>query len=224
MTKITQELLAKPISELTDEELELVTQERKKKAAKAEKRKREAYEHEREVLIKSLCAKAADMNQKIAELKATSFGQLDKFYERMKEYGEISTDNRGNFSIKTKDGRLKIEYTNHVIREFDERAETAVEHMELFLKEEFVKKHSQEAYDMIKSLLHRKDSDGSFDINLINRLEQMRDRFNHEHWIKALDLFKESYSESGSSQYIRFYERDPSTQKFKLINLNFASV
>lgn len=218
-----QDILSKPASELTHEELEELLKSKKKKREREELKRREAYTQEREVLIKSLSSQARQLNDQLADFKGKAFDQLSTFYNKMKEYGEIPEDNKGNFTIKTHDGSVKIEFTNHIIREFDERAEAAAAHLEEFLKEEFVKKRNQDGYDMIKSIT-KKGKDGKFDVNLISRLEQIRNRFDHPEWIKALDLFKEAYAEYGSSQYVRFYMRNGSSQQYEQIPLNFARV
>lgn len=220
---MNQDILSKPISELSDEEFEAAAKARSAKKKQEAKKRRELYVANRETMIKSLSGQALDLHKKLADFKNRVFEQLDMFYIKMLEYGELPKGNKGSYSIKSDDGILKIEYVNHIIREFDERSEAAAVHMENFLKD-FVKKRDHKAYEMIKSLLHRKGKDNKFDVNLINRLEQMRDEFDHEEWIKALDLFKESYTENGSTRYVRFYVRNGSTQQLEQVQLNFSNV
>lgn len=218
-----EEFLSKPASELSADELEQLLKTKSDQEKKEKIHKRNRYEKDRDVLIKSLSAKARMISQNLEEFKQNTFEQLDTFKAQMLEYGNVKTSGKGNFTIKSDDGLLKVEFSNQIKKEFDERAEAAALLMDEFLQD-FVKKKDRKSYALIQSLLTRKGADKNFDVNLINRLEKMRDEFDHPKWTEALDLFKESYRETGSARYVRFYQQNPSSQAWEMIPLNFASI
>jgi len=139
----------------------------------------------------------------------------------MKEFGEVKSNHKGNFQLKSTDAEYKVEFSNQMIKEFDERAELAADHLNEFLLT-FVKKSGNAAYKYMKGVTEKKND--KFDINLVGRLFKMEDEFDHPSFKKAVELFKASYVEVDSAQYIRFFKRNEQTGAYENINLNFASV
>lgn len=215
------EIANKPVSELSTEELDQLLQERQK-AIKAEKAKREkAYLSAKNQLVNELVHNAQGLNEILREFKEKSFERLKEHYERMKEFGDVRSNNKGNFQLKSDDGEFKVEFSNQVIKEFDERAEMAAEHLNEFLASH-VKKRSEADYNMIKGFIEKKND--KFDVSLVGRLFQMEDNYDNPSWKKAIELFKASYVEVDSAQYIRFFQRNAQNDQFETVNLNFASV
>lgn len=215
------EIASKPVSELTAEELKtlLADVQRKEKAEKAKKEK--AYQATKNQLVNELVHDALEIQEDLKEFKGAAFSRLKEHYERMKEFGDVRSNHKGNFQLKSDCGDFKVEFSNQVIKEFDERAELAAEHLNQFLLTH-VKKKDTEMYEYIKGLSEKKND--KFDINLVGRLFAMEDKFQHESWKKAIELFKASYVEVDSAQYVRFFKRNDQNGQYENINLNFASV
>lgn len=215
------EIASKPVSELTAEELKtlLADVQRKEKAEKAKKEK--AYQATKNQLVNELVHNAIGIRDILLEFKNSSFDRLKSHYELMKEYGEVKSNHKGNFQLKSDDGQFKVEFANQVIKEFDERSELAAEHLNEFLATH-VKKRSEADYNMIKGFIEKKND--KFDVSLVGRLFQMEDNYEHPLWKKAIELFKVSYVEVDSAQYVRFFKRNDQNGQYENINLNFASV
>jgi len=206
--------------EPTIEELEAMLE--KRKAAEKERlaSARKAYENTRERLLATLCVSACNLQEQLSEFKRESFEALQLFREQMLAYGDLrnGTSNKGNFEVKNE--HFKIQFSSHILKRFDERAELAEEKLKTFLKT-FVKKRDKEVFELVNALLERNEKNGDFDINLINRLYQLEDRFDDENWRDGIRLFKESYSPSGTAQYARFYTKDEAG-KWEQVPLDFS--
>ena len=59
--------------------------------------------------------------------------EMNDFYNQMQEYGDVSTGNKGNFSIKSADGRKRVDFKKQTISAFDERAALADHKLKNFL-------------------------------------------------------------------------------------------
>lgn len=218
-----QETKTPPTEQLdgfTDEQLEAILEARKKQAQNAEKAKRRAYEKRRNDLVEMLVDEAAVLNIVIGEFKGKAFKTLGNFYNAMQEYGDVRDGNKGNFTIKNEKGDRIITFRHQIIKGFDERATLAEKKLKEFL-ETTVKVKSRDVYDLVTSLLER-NSQGDYDIGLINRLYAIEDKFDHPAWKESIALFKQSYNETNTANYINFYTVDSNGNK-QAINLQFAS-
>ena len=218
---MNQEIANKPVSELTSAELKELMKETQRKENAAKAKKEAKYQATKNQLVNELVAKAIGIQEILKEFKAQGFDQLGAHYELMKEFGEVKSNHKGNFQLKSTDGEFKVEFSNHMIKEFDERAELAADHLNEFLAAH-VKKRSEADYNMIKGFIEKKND--KFDVGLVGRLFQMENNYDHPSWKKAIDLFRASYVEVDSAQYIRFFKKNEQTGAYENINLNFASV
>jgi hypothetical protein len=215
------EIANKNVNELTNEELDQLVKDRQRKA-KADKVKKElAYQAAKNELVNKLVHNAQGLSDLLKEFKDQAFDQLNGHYQRMKEYGDVKEGHKGNFQLKSEDGEFKVEFTNQIIKEFDERADMAAEHLNEFLLSH-VKKRSKADYNMIKTFIEKKND--KFDVSLVGRLYQMEDNYEDQLWKKAIELFRVAYVEVGSAYYVRFFKRNDQSGQWEAINLNFASV
>mgnify|MGYP001627236097 CR=1 FL=1 len=210
------------LKDVSTAELERIVEARKKQETDAEKAKREAYEKNKNNLVYALCHFGIQLNDELLEFKQKAFNELRKFYEEMKAYGDVKEANKGNFSIKSADGKYMIKYSRQAIGSFDERANLAEQKLREFLAET-VKKREKAIYELVMGLLERNKLSGDFDSNNIQKLYKLEDKFDHPLWKESIKLFKESFNETGTNYYARFFAQD-STGKFKNIDLNFSSL
>lgn len=208
------------LSEFTDEQLEAIIEARKKQAQNAEKAKRRAYENRRNKLTEELVDDASVLSLMIADFKSKAFASLGDFYNAMQEYGDLKEGNKGGFTIKNDNGDRIITFRHQTNKGFDERATLAEKKLKEFL-ETTVKVKAREVYELVTSLLER-NSQGDYDIGLINRLYTIEDKFDHPLWVEAIKLFKESYNETNTANYVNFYIVDADGNK-QTVNLQFSS-
>ncbi|MBA9078966.1 DUF3164 family protein [Rufibacter quisquiliarum] len=210
------------LKEVPTEELERLLALRKQEEKFEKQRQREQYEAEEHQLVVHLTENANKLHGALAGFKKVCFDRLKEHYEKLKAYGGVSEANKGNFSIKSADGLMKVEYSKQVGKGFDARASLAEERLKMFL-ESFVRVKDKRMYKMVTSLLERNAVTGDFDIKLINRLYKMEEDFDNQDWKEAIRLFKESYTEQKTTNYVRFFLADENG-KLQPLSLNFASL
>lgn len=210
------------LSKVSAEELAAALREKQKAARKKKEDNKKSYEKERDEIINDLLQDAIGVGMMMQALKVKAMKTLPAFREKMLEYGSLrkGENNKGTFEIKN--DRFKIMFTHQIVKGFDERAELAEAKLKEFLSTT-VKKRDQKLHDLILSLISRDTKTNSFDINLINRLYQMEDKFEEPNWVDAIRLFKESFSPNGTAQYVRFFSKN-SINQWEPINLDFAKI
>ncbi len=210
------------LSQLSTEQLEALLREKKKAQEEELAAKRKAYETDRDKLINFLGHHAIQCVRSIQTLKDAAMNQLPAFRGRMLQYGDLrrGENNKGSFEIKN--DRFKIVFSSQINKRFDERAQLAEARLKKFL-ETTVKKRDKEIYQLVSSLLERNDKTGDYDIDLINRLYKLEDKFDNEDWREAIRMFKEAYNPTGTAQYVRFF-RMLENGSWEPIVLDFAKL
>lgn len=209
------------IQELTADQLEQLLAKKRKEEAAEREAKRQAYETSRDDMVQAAVTLAERLSNDLATFKLDVFGRFQQLYILMMAYGDVRRDSRGSFTVKTTDGNLKVEVDHQRIFSFDERAIAAAQLVRDFLADK-VKKKDQKTYDLIVDLLE-KDKQGNFDPRKIQLLYKHEPRMQDDRFTQACDLFRESYTEDRTAQYIRFYRKDESG-KYRPISLNFSSL
>lgn len=219
---MTQTTTPIALDELTEEQLQEMLDKKREKSRKEAEKKRQQYAKERNDIVMLLTTGAKQLSEMLASFKTDSFRELETFRQTMHEYANISSDNKGNFTIMNDEGTRKIEYRIQHKHAFNELANNAALHLRKFMGS-FMKSRNQEAFELISSLLE-KNTKGEYDIQLIQRLYKMEDRYTDTDWKEAIRLFKEAYQQQDSSSYVRYYERNASDGSWQMINLSFSKV
>lgn len=198
--------------------------ELKKQLAQAEAQEREAkniqrqsYEELKNEVVEELCNGALDLTDQLKNFKTAAFGNMQTLYTMLQEYSSRHADGKGNFRVEYGDKR--VSYKRQGKPTFDERSHQAEKHIIDFVNSKF--KDDEDTRDLVMSLLERKK--GELDVNLVQKLYQMEDRFQDENWKRGIELLKESYSFSHSKDYIGFEVRNEQGEWLP-INLQFSNV
>lgn len=207
------------IEKLTDEQLEELLSKRKEEKRLAKIAQKEAYEKDRNSMVAVLISEAVELHASMLQFKQQAMQQLSNWLERMKEYGEGKEDQQ-NCQLLSADGTLKIIYTKSISKGFDERSKLAEEKLKQYLEVK-VKKRDKESYKLIMSLLERNHVTGELDISNINRMYKMEEEINDPLFSESMALFRESYVETTSKNYARFYKKGENNQ-WQAIVLDFA--
>lgn len=194
--------------ELADARTRELTQQQKQK---------EAYESLKSEIIISLCTKAIELNKSLKSFKNEAFDGMQTTYSMLQEYSSRHADGKGNFRIEFEG--MRVSYKRQGKASFDERSHQAEKHIIDFVNSKFG--NDADVRDLIMSLLERKK--GELDIQLIQKLYAMENRFLDKNWKRGIELLKESYSYSHSKDYISFEQQD-STGQWNAINLQFSNV
>lgn len=209
----------KPIdlSQLSPEELQAELDRRNADIIAGKQRQRKAYEDLKEQTIISLCTGALTINETLKAFKLKAFEDMQTIYEMLKEYSSRHADGKGNFRIEH--GNYRVSYKRQGKPTFDERSHQAEKHIIDFVNSKF--ENDVDTKDLVMSLLERKK--GELDINLVQKLYAMEDRFQDENWKRGIELLKESYSFSHSKDYIGFEVKNDKGEWLP-INLQFSNI
>ena len=191
-----------PVSKIAQLRQELAELEAKERADRD--KQRDAYEALKEDTVNDLVGKAVTLNAALSDFKAQAFSDSQAIYQALQDYSERYSDGKGNFSIENKAKTCRLTYKKQGKPSFDERSEQAEKHIIDFVEKKF--NDDKDTRDLIMSLMERKN--GHLDIDLIQKLYAMEDRFDDANWKKGIKLLKESYSYNHSKDYINFFLKD----------------
>ncbi|GAA5096792.1 hypothetical protein GCM10023210_31020 [Chryseobacterium ginsengisoli] len=203
------------IKELTTEELQAELNQRIENDISERNKKRKEYESLKKATIEELAPKAKELSDMIQEFKKKCFGDLGALFDLLKDYSKRHNDGKGNFQIENDNNKIK--FSRQGKGKFDERSVQAEKHIFDFLKSKY--DDDQDTKDLIMSLLERKN--GALDIQLVQKLYSMEDRFDDANWREGIKLLKESYSYSFSKDYVIFSQKNDN-HEWETINLNFS--
>ena len=207
---------------LTAKQLEELLKKKKKEEKAANLQKRVQYELERDRLVNDLVKDARKLHEQMSFFKAKAMETMEQFRQTAKEYGDIKSSSKGGFGLRSSDGSMKVVLERNSKTEYDERAHQAEELLKEFLIDK-VRKRDQKAYRAIESLLTRNRKTGQYNPVSINSLLAIEDNYDDERWIKAMQLFRESFQVIDVSLNVAFYQKD-NLGKDELIPLTFSSI
>lgn len=205
------------LTQLPDEQFNAEMQRRQEEKQKQADEQRKAYEGLKIDTVNTLCDIAKDLHSQLADFKTTTFEAMQTMYAMLQDYSSRHADGKGSFKLEH--GNYRVSYKRQGKATFDERADQAEKHIIDFVNGKFA--DDLDTKDLIMSLLERKK--GDLDVNLIQKLYAMENRFNDENWKKGIALLKESYQYNHSKDYVRFEERNDKGEWIN-INLQFSNV
>ncbi|EOV5090742.1 DUF3164 family protein [Serratia marcescens] len=174
----------------------------------------------RDDVVLGIVDAARVLRQAMADFKAASMQQIGDFIDlSSQEYGVEYGGTKGNVTLPSFDGQFKILRAVGDHRVFDERIQAAKK-----LIDECVIKWSDGASDNLKALVDhafRVNKQGRIDVNEVLSLRQVN--IDDSRWQEAMDAIADSIQVTGTSQYLRIYERQPNG-KYVQISLDIAGV
>lgn len=205
------------LSQVTPEQLQAELEKRNAEALGKKENQRIAYEALKASTIMSLATDALLMHEKLKYFKEKAFLEMQTIWEMLKDYSSRHADGKGNFRLEH--DKFRISYKRQGRASFDERSHQAEKHIIDFINSKF--EQDIDKKDLVMSLLERKK--GELDINLVQKLYAMENRFQDENWKRGIELLKESYSFSHSKDYIGF-EMKSENGEWQTINLQFSNL
>lgn len=174
----------------------------------------------RDDVVLNIVEAAKVLRQAMADFKAASMQQIGDFIDlSSKEYGVEYGGTKGNVTLPSFDGQFKILRAVGDHRVFDERIQAAKK-----LIDDCVIAWSDGANDNLKALVDhafRVNKQGRIDVNEVLGLRQVE--IDDARWQEAMDAIADSIRVTGTSQYLRIYERQPNG-KYEQISLDIAGV
>ncbi|HDO7098927.1 DUF3164 family protein [Klebsiella pneumoniae] len=174
----------------------------------------------RDDVVIDIVTAARVLQKAMADFKAVSMMKITDFIDlSSQEYGVEYGGTKGNVTLPSFDGQFKILRAVGDHRVFDERIQAAKK-----LIDACVIEWSEGANDKIKALVDhafRVNKQGRIDVNEVLGLRQID--IDDPRWQEAMDAIADSIQVTGTSQYLRIYERQPDG-KYAQISLDIAGV
>jgi hypothetical protein len=195
------------LKDFSAEDIASLLRQKREEERQAALRKRAAYEELRSDLIGRFRERVTGVRGNVWEFWDFTVKETSAFYEIMKEYGQLRSDEQMNYKIK--DDGFCIEVKTSRVKKFDERADVAAERLIGFLRGWIRTSDRGEEdvmYQMAMTLLER-NRYGDLDYKSISKLYDYEDRFGSEEYSEIMRLFRESNVEEGTVTNFYFYER-----------------
>ncbi|SHO58771.1 DUF3164 family protein [Vibrio quintilis] len=174
----------------------------------------------RDEVVSDVVDKARLAQQALAEFKVAAMNQVTDFIDLSAEQYDVKYGGtKGNVSLVSFDGQYKIQRAVGEHRVFDERIQAAKVKIDACIH-----RWSEGSSDHIKALVEhafRVNKQGHIDINQVLGLRQLN--IDDPDWLDAMDAIADSVQITGTSSYLRIYERQANGQ-YTQISLDIAKL
>lgn len=174
----------------------------------------------RDDVVVDIIERARQLRAVMASFKFEAMGQIDNFVDlSANEYGVEYGGAKGNVVLTSFDGRYQVRRAVGDHRVFDERIQAAKS-----LIDECVIEWSDGASTNLRALVEhafRVNKQGRIDVNQVLSLRQLD--IDHPKWNEAMEAIADSIQVTGTSQYLRIYQRQPNG-KYEQISLDMSGV
>jgi hypothetical protein len=174
----------------------------------------------RDDVVLKIVSAAKALREVMAVFKIESMGQIEDFVDlSASEYGVEFGGAKGNVLLSSFDGRYQVRRAIGDHRVFDERIQAAKK-----LIDECLIAWSDGASDNLRALVEhafRVNKQGRIDVNQVLSLRQLD--IDDDKWREAMEAIADSITITGTSQYLRIYERQKNG-KYVQISLDISGV
>ncbi|WP_087022470.1 DUF3164 family protein [Thaumasiovibrio subtropicus] len=161
----------------------------------------------RDDVVMSIVTKARHVQQSMAMFKASAMNDITDFVDLSAEEYDINWGGtKGNITLISFDGRYKLIRAMGEHRIFDERIQAAKTKID-----QCIARWSEGSSEQIKALVDhafRVNKQGRIDVNQVLSLRQLD--IDEPEWRDAMDAIADSIQITGTSTYLRLYERQES--------------
>lgn len=174
----------------------------------------------RDELVRELWIKAEAVHKAIAEFKLAVFADIAAFVElSANEYGVNLGGNKGNVTLLSFDGELRVQRAIAENITFDERLQAAKVLIDECLRE-WTFDARKEAAVLIQEAF-RVDASGNIRTGSVLALR--RYDITDPRWLRAMNAIGDAVQVVGSKSYVRFHRRDGHGQ-YQALSLDIAGV
>lgn len=176
------------------------------------------YDQLKDDLVTSLGSKVIKMRKEMAELKNLAIKDIDAFMELAAEQYNVSLGGKkGNLTLTSFDGSIKIMIANSNVQEFDEKINLAKALIDEYLTE-LTRDSAVELKTIVSSAFRIKQ--GKMDVRRI--LELRSYDIKNDKWKRAMELINESLVVTNTNRCFRLYVRNENG--YDRLNMDFATV
>lgn len=172
-------------------------------------------------LVLELAAEAEDLNNRLREFKRRAHAEIAAFVElSASEYGVAMGGTKGNVTLYSYDGSVKIQRAYQENVRFDERLLAAKE-----LIDQCIHRWMGGANHNIQKLVeHAFQTDREGHVSTSRVLGLRRLGIEDADWRKAMDAISDAMQVVDSKGYVRLYKRVGNTDAWHAISLNVTEV
>jgi hypothetical protein len=176
-------------------------------------------DRERDALVHEIATKAKGLAETMREFKGRTMDDIQAFIDLSAErFGTNIGGIKGNISLRSYDGRFRVQRDMDEYLVFDERLQVAKA-----LIDECIHKWAAGTTAEIRALINdafQVDKRGR--VNTKRILSLRRINIDDPTWKRAMEAISESVQVAGSRAYIRVYERQEDGE-YRQINLDLAA-
>lgn len=178
-------------------------------------------DRERDALVREIVDAAKKLQRRMTEFKFRSMGDVHAFVELSAEKYDVRLGgHKGNISLVSFDGRLKVQISIAEHVSFDERLKAAKK-----LIDECLTTWTDNGRDEVKILVldaFQVDKDGCLNVRQILGLRRFE--IEDEKWQRAMEAISDSIQVMGSKSYLRVYERAAADGRWEPVPLDLAAL
>lgn len=175
---------------------------------------------ERDELVRLLAEEGMKLSAELAAYKARAVAATQQFIDRSAaEYAAKLGGDKGNITMSTYDGRLRITLTTHDRMQFDERLQVAKA-----LIDACVQRWTKNANANVRVLIRdafKVDRRGRLDTGRLLALRKLE--IADEQWKEAMRALSDAITVTRSRQYLRLQRRREGDGGYEPIHLSIAA-
>lgn len=179
-------------------------------------------DRERDRVVRKLFRSADKLNKALADFRAECMASIESYIGWVAKYEDAKVGGvKGNVTLTSFDGSLKVTRMRQDSIEFDERLQVAQE-----LIREYIAEKAAGLDADLQALIDDAFNGQNGRLNAARVLGLLKLQIKGAKWQKAMDLIRESIRVASTREYARFYRRsagDPASE-YKLVSLDIASV
>lgn len=168
----------------------------------------------RDALVRELCGKARELGKAMEDFRSKASADIGAFADASaEEHGVKLRGRKGGFSLMSYDGLEKIVVDNDTLIAVNEKVTVAREAVFAC-----VRRWTEGANANLAEIVRRAfETDRQGHLSLARLLALRSYRIDDPEWSAAMDALGQGLTAYGSKTYIRYYERDSTSEKFNQI-------
>lgn len=217
-----EELLKKPITELSSSEMAKVMAHKKQQEFEQERERKQRREKEEDLLVNAIFG---EYSQKSEDLKLWKEMQIEAILEhRRRTYEDlgVTPEETKKISYKSLDGKRKVELEYADRFSFNSEAVVHIDKIREILRKEF-KETNPKLFGFVESILVKNNA-GDYDPKLLTKARKEAEKLDDPREIlEEFDKLERCKIVEGTSRYVRCYEKD-NNNKWQGITINFSAL
>jgi len=171
-------------------------------------------------VVRGILGRAQAQSAQIAAFKADTFGQVQSLLDLLaQQYDTIMRGKKGNLTLTTFDGCLKVQVQVADLYDFGPELQVAKT-----LIDECLTEWSSTGGPELRAIVGRAFSvEKEGHIDRAAMLLLLKVNITDPRWVRAMDAIRDSMRVTGSRAYVRFYERASGDAAWQGVTIDMAS-